>query len=343
MGKKVIFAVAGSGKTTYILEQLSLEKSSLVITYTLNNLKNLRDGVVKKFGFFPSNIKILSYFTFLYTFCYKPFLSLKFKAKGINFDKNPNQGAKQTETKYYFDYYGRIYSNRIAKFLESQNVLGDVNFRISKYFDNLFIDEVQDLAGQDFNFLESISKANIEMTFVGDFFQHTFDTSRDGNLNASLHDDYGKYKAHFTKMGIKVDVESLKKSYRCSPTICNFITENLGIEIFSNRSDDTKIHFVETPEQADEIFQDRSIVKLFYWKHHQYRCYSRNWGDCKGENKYDDVCVVMNKTTLDKFKKKNLNGLPPQTKNKFYVACSRARNDLYLVSDEFYEKYKVVS
>jgi DNA helicase II / ATP-dependent DNA helicase PcrA len=339
MDKKVIFAVAGSGKTTYIIDQLSLEKRSLVVTYTINNLKNLRDGIVKKFGYFPSNIRLHSYFTFIYTFCYRPFLSLKFVAKGINYDPNPYQFAKQTETRYFFDRYGRIYSNRIAKILELERVLRDVNSRLVKYFDDLFIDEIQDFAGHDFNFLKSISSANIDMTFVGDFYQHTFDTSRDGKVNENLHNDYNNYRALFANMGMAVDIESLKRSYRCSPTICNFITENIGIEIFSNRGDETKIHFLETPEKADEIFQNRSIVKLFYQEHYKYGCYSRNWGECKGENKYDDVCVVLNKTTLSKFKDK-LFELPSQTKNKLYVACTRAKNDLYFVSDCFYKKYK---
>lgn len=158
-------------------------------------------------------------------------------------------------------------------------------------------------------------------------------------MNASLHDDYDKYKDTFARMGITVDFESLKKSHRCSPTVCNFITDNLRIEIHSHRTDDTKIHFIETQEQADEIFRNRSIVKLFYQKHGAYGCYSRNWGASKGENRYDDVCVVLNKKTLDMFHDK-LHELNPVTKNKLYVACTRARNDLYFVSEHFYKKYR---
>ena len=35
MDKKVIFAVAGSGKTKYIVDELSLDKRSLIVTYTI--------------------------------------------------------------------------------------------------------------------------------------------------------------------------------------------------------------------------------------------------------------------------------------------------------------------
>lgn len=35
MDKKVIFAVAGSGKTTYIIDSLTQDKRSLIVTYTV--------------------------------------------------------------------------------------------------------------------------------------------------------------------------------------------------------------------------------------------------------------------------------------------------------------------
>jgi DNA helicase-2/ATP-dependent DNA helicase PcrA len=340
MDKKVIFAVAGSGKTTHIIDQLSLDKRSLVVTYTNSNLRTLRSGILEKFGFFPENIKLYSYFVFLYSFCYKPFLSLEFKASGITYEGNPYRFVKQIDRKYFFDSYGRMYGNRIAKFLDVQGVLGDVNLRLAKYFDCLFIDEVQDLAGHDFNLLKSISQADLSIVAVGDFFQHTFDTSRDGNVNANLHLDYEKYKNVFADMGFVVDIESLLVSHRCSPSVCKFILDSIGIEMHSARKEDTKLFFVESEGVADEIFQNGNIVKLFYQEYYKYECYSRNWGDCKGENGYGDVCVVLNKTTLDKFRKHRLDELPAQTKNKLYVACTRARGDLYLVSEDFYKKYK---
>lgn len=339
MDKRVIFAVAGAGKTTYILKQLNLEKRSLIITYTINNTNNLRDGILKMFHYFPSNITLMPYFTFLYSFCYKPFLSYKLKTKGITFDRNPHNYLKQKDPRYFIDSYGRVYSNRIAKLMELQGVSEDIKARLSKYFDNIFIDEVQDIAGHDFTFLTSISNSSNEILSVGDFYQHTFDTSRDGNVHCNLHEDYDKYKKAFQKMGVTVDCESLNKSYRCSPTICNFINEKLGIQIYSHNSDETKIHYITTATDADKIYHNPKIIKLFLKEHYRYRCFSRNWGDCKGEDRYGDVCVVLNKTTLKYFKKDKLKELNPQTRNKLYVACTRAKNDLYFVPDEFYKKY----
>lgn len=339
MDKRVILAVAGSGKTTYILNQLSLKKRSLVITYTNNNVRNLKNGIIEKFGYFHENITLLPYFSFLYSFCFKPFLLYKYKTKGINYNPNLNRYVKQTNPQYYIDKNKRVYSNRISKLIAQNGELENVNARLEKYYDNLFIDEIQDFAGNDFNFLRNIAKANLNVLFVGDFHQHTFDTSRNGSVNKTLHDCYDKYKEHFKRMGVEVDTISLDKSYRCSPSICKFITNNLKITISSHKKEQTIVKFIETEKEAIKIFNDKHIVKLFYQEHYRYNCFSRNWGDSKGENHYNDICVVLNKTTLKSYNA--LENLNPQTKNKFYVACSRANNNLYFVSDEFYKSFKL--
>ncbi len=89
MDKRVIFAVAGSGKTSHIINSIEIDSRVLLITYTDNNLANLKSRVIKKFGKIPSGVKIYSYFTFLYKFCVKPILGLENKEKGINWDVPP--------------------------------------------------------------------------------------------------------------------------------------------------------------------------------------------------------------------------------------------------------------
>jgi DNA helicase-2/ATP-dependent DNA helicase PcrA len=244
---------------------------------------------------------------------------------------------KRTNDNFYLDENKRLYKNRIAKFLERYEVLDDINLRIEKYFDCLYIDEIQDFAGHDFNFLKSITKANCEILFVGDFYQHTFNTSRDGTVNKKLFDNYDSYKKEFKKMDLEIDTKSLLKSRRCSITICDFITDNIGIDIEALDDRETIINIIDNQQDADDIINDNSIIKLFYEEHYKYNCRSENWGASKGMT-YDDVCVVLNKDALQKFEKQNLKSLAPTTKNKFYVACSRAKNNLYFVSDRFVRK-----
>lgn len=334
MDKRVIFAVAGSGKTTHLVNQLNENERFLLVTYTNNNVINLREGIIEKFGYFPENIRLYSYYSFLYGFCYKPFLHDKLGTKGINYKPNLNRYAKSDKREYYIDKNNRLYSSRISKLIIKLELCEDVSKRISKYFDHLFIDEIQDFGGHDFNLLKKLAESEVSMKFVGDFFQHTFDTSRDGRTNSNLHKDFDKYRKEFESMGLTIDDTTLSKSYRCSPTICQYIADNLGIEIESHNSVGTTVENIEDTSRIKEIVADDFIVKLFFKEHYKFSCHSRNWGDSKGENQYHDVCVVLNKTTMKLFEKGKLDELKPTTKNKLYVAISRARNNLYLIEED---------
>lgn len=340
MDKRVILAVAGSGKTTYIVNALNPDTKSLLITYTNNNYKNLRTKILRKFGYFPENISLYSYFDFLYNFCFKPFLWLDTGARGINWKIPPpwTRNILRNKRGYYFDIHNKLYYNRIARLLEAKDVLALINQRIEKYYDNMFIDEIQDFAGYDFNLLQSIAKSKLNLLFVGDFYQHTFDTSRDGNINKNLHNELKTFIGKLQQIGLMVDCDTLNKSYRCSPTVCHFISQGFGIEMDSHKIEETKIHVVGTKSDADQILKCNKIIKLFYQEHYKYGCFSRNWGESKGEDHYIDVCVVLNKNTFQKYRENRLRELKPQTRNKLYVACSRARNDLYFVSEEMYQK-----
>ena len=77
--------------------------------------------------------------------------------------------------------------------MEKAKTIEDIRSRIETYFDEFIIDEIQDIAGRDFHLLEALMSTNVNMLFVGDFYQHTFDTSRDGNVNQSLFDDKATY------------------------------------------------------------------------------------------------------------------------------------------------------
>lgn len=106
---------------------------------------------------------------------------------------------KRDNMAYYATTSGSVYHNRLAKLLETVDAIPDVMTRMERFYDEFYVDEVQDLAGHDFNLLMALAKAKVEMLFVGDFYQHTFDTSRDGNVNSSLHADIEKYENSFKR------------------------------------------------------------------------------------------------------------------------------------------------
>lgn len=334
MDKRVIFAVAGSGKTTHIVDSLSDDKRFLIITYTISNYKNLSRKIAKKYGgAWPDNVTLMTYFQFLFRFCYKPFLADKVKAHGIRYEQKPALYVKQSDRRYYLSSAGYFYSNRLSLFLEKENVVDEIKGRIEKYFDVFVIDEIQDIAGRDFNFLKVLMETSVNMLFVGDFFQHTFDTSRDGNVNQSLFNNREAYEAHFIRKGFTSDTTTLLKSWRCGKKICEFVSTKLGISISSNKdeTDTSDIFFISSSDEAKTILADPNIVKLHYKECDKFGFGHRNWGDTKGEDSHENVCVMLNKTTADLHKKGKLCQLTPSTRNKLYVAITRAHGNVYLV------------
>lgn len=336
MDKKVMFAVAGAGKTTYIINQLSTAKHSLIITYTNANYKSLFRKICDRFnGKWPDNVTLITYFSFLYKFCYKPFLADKVRAKGIVFENNINRFVKKTEDTYYLTPSRYFYSNRLALFLEQSGTIHEIKERLETYFDEFIIDEIQDIAGRDFMLLEELMNANLNMLFVGDFCQHTFDTSRDGSVNKNLFNDRNKYEEHFTTKGFASDTTTLLNSWRCSGNVCSYIKQHIGIAMASNRlsTEDTEIYFVSQQNQIKKILADDSIIKLHYQNGAKFGHGHKNWGETKGEDNYQDVCVLLNKTTAVQFSKGKLCELPQSTKNKLYVAITRARGNVYFINE----------
>lgn len=334
MDKSVVFAVAGSGKTTRLVTALDETRRFLLVTYTEANHENLCAKVIERFGYLPPNIATYTYFSFLHSFCYRPFLRSQKDTRGITFNAPARFPAYSlTDDRRYMSPNRWLYANRLAKFIEQAGLIGAVVARIEKYFDVFFVDEVQDFGGHDFNFLLAISAAQVNMSFVGDFYQHTFDTSRDGNVNANLHDNYDAYKKKFERARLKVDTDSLKRSRRCSKSVCDFISERIGIDIQAHDERTSAVRFQDDPAAVAAIFRDPGTVKLFYKEHHKYGCYSQNWGASKGMDRFEDVCVVLNPGNVRAWKAGSFCNINPETRNKLYVACSRARGNLTFVPE----------
>ena len=215
MDKKIILSVAGSWKTTYLLNDLDEEKRSLIITYTIANTQNIQKWILKKFWYFPNNIKLVSFFTFLYSFCFRPYFLKDSESKWISFIPPPDftKYKKRTDKDFYISENDKIYHNRISEYIINNWWVELIKNRLERYYDKLYIDEVQDIGWFDFALLEKLVKANIDHLYVWDFFQHTFDTSRDGIKNKNLYENNPKYIATCKKMWLTVDTTTLINSH----------------------------------------------------------------------------------------------------------------------------------
>lgn len=341
MDKKLVLAVAGSGKTTEIIDKINYNDRTIIITYTDNNFNNIRNKIIKKFNEIPPNVRIYTYFTFLYNFCFAP-LKKDVYVRGLDFNQVKNHFLQSRKLSYYMDIKTRkMYHSRLAK-LCNERMLGNIINRIEKYFDNIYIDEIQDFSGNDFNFILNIIKCRCNCFLVGDFYQHTYDTSRDGSVNKNLYNDYSKYIKKFKSAihNLVIDNTCFSKSKRCSKEVCDFINERIGISIESYFNNSSNVLEITDLEEVDAVVKNNNIIKLFYQNSKKYNIDSAdNWGDSKGET-FVDVCVVLNPNTYDFYKKNELMKLPPITKNKLYVACSRPTQNLYLVNENLMKKYQ---
>lgn len=337
MDKKLIMAVAGAGKTTYLIDQLNEDKNFLIITYTKNNYESLREAVIRKFNYIPSNIKIYTYFTFLYNFCFRPF-EKNTNSKGLEYGLIAERRANSSELMYYMNRYTmKMYAPRLSKLCKN-SINDKVKSRIEKYFNFLFIDEIQDFAGNDFNFILELTKCNLNILYVGDFYQHTFDTSRDGNTNVNLFEDYNKYINKIKGEELQVDSTTLIKSRRCTKNVCNFVRDKLNINIYSYEQRESTVKEITDKSEIDKIMRDDKIVKLFYQNSRKFIGNTENWGNSKGKT-YDNVCVILNPNSYKLFKQEQLDSMAPSTKNKFYVACTRSRNNLFFIQEKDIKQY----
>ena len=334
-----MLAVAGAGKTTYLVNRLNEDERFLIVTYTVNNVSNLRLKIIRRFGYFPSNITLLSYYAFLYHFCFLPFTKMIVRPMGIYWQQPDIRTLKMKRNNraFYMTKDGRLYHNRIAK-LCHEYWLPHIKQRIEKYFDHFYFDEAQDLGGHDFDFIHALLPLNVETLLLGDFFQHTFETSADGNVRSSLYDDYKKY--HKIWSNVRIDVATLSKSYRCTKQVCDFVQGSIGIAIESQSSDESQVIFIDKQEDADAVLQDDKIMKLVIQENYKYSFNAMNWGASKGMDDFEDVCVVLYQKAYKHYCANTLAQLPAYSRNKLYVACTRAHRHLYIMSDKYAKAYK---
>jgi DNA helicase-2/ATP-dependent DNA helicase PcrA len=340
--KRVVFAVAGSGKTTRLVSELDLAKRVLLITYTESNCEEIRRRVLVRFGHFPDNITVCTYFTFLNSFCYRPLLLMTMQTTGISFERPSEYSSLQKlqSRDRYVTKTGRIYHARMAKVLDVHGRIPALQRRLERYYDKLCVDEVQDFGGHDFNLLKQIAQANVEVLLVGDFYQHTYSTSADGAVNKGLHDSYDRFKDALRTVGLVVDTTSLMTSHRCSATVCSFIRDKIGVGIYPHSERATQVSVVSELSRAAELHAASGTIKLFYQEHGRYGCYSQTWGDSKGRDDYQDVCVVLNAESWKRFSAGTLSELAATSRNKLYVACSRARGDLHVMPETLLRVFK---
>ncbi len=349
---KLIIAAAGSGKTTLLVnEGLNPTNGNVLITtYTEANGVEIRKKIVEKNKFIPSHLKVQTWFSFLLEHGVRPYQGYFFEndIKGMNFVNNQSvRYSKESETeKHYFDEQRKIYSDKISKFLIKCNEKsgGKIIDRLHRIYPNIFIDEIQDLAGYDLDFLKLIFNSNIDVLLVGDPRQGTYSTS-----NIAKNKKYKKSSiVHFfedTSIAINKDESSLTTNYRSIPAICD-LSNCLFPQHLKTKPGNTE----KTGHDGIFLVRPRNVDNyLFEYKPMQLRDKKNkvienshpvmNFGESKGLS-FDRVLIYPTEP-IKKWLKDNNSNLAATSRSKLYVAITRARFSVAFVYD--YKDDEIIS
>ena len=249
---KLIIAAAGSGKTTYLINEAMRFKDDkiLITTYTEANEDEIKKKIFKKHKSIPSNITIQTWFSFLIQHGVKPYqgtfneLMFSNDVRGLDLVSQKSAGkfgrdgkliishghplywGEDEFQKHYFNSKWKIYSDKLSKFVFHSDASsnGEVISRISRIYSHIYIDEVQDLAGYDLEVLKLLFKSNSKITLVGDPRQVTYLTH-----NEAKNDKYsdGKIKNYLedkckSLINGNIDETTLSVSHRNNKEICDY-------------------------------------------------------------------------------------------------------------------------
>lgn len=179
---RAIIAVAGSGKTTWLVRQaLSCppQQKVLITTFTNENVSTIQSYFFRECGFVPENVTILPWYTFQLTHLVRPYRApfLKCRPDSLDFNVRAPRYAKKRTSAFYMC-GNAVYKDRLAD-LVYETISADRRpiIRLKKIFDKIFIDEAQDIAGWDLDTTKLLIESGLEITLLGDPRQRTFSTT----------------------------------------------------------------------------------------------------------------------------------------------------------------------
>lgn len=188
MANELSLAVAGSGKTRSLVHyctSLPNERRVAVTTFTQANQAVLSSRLAYAAGD-HADIQVMGWFAFLLRHFARPFLPFKFPRRrvlGFNFEGHPHRMAKGRSR--FLDSRDFAYACELGRL--ALELIGESNGalmrRLECIYDELLIDEVQDLSAHDWDILDSLLQSSIRIKMVGDFRQAVLATNPRSSKN----------------------------------------------------------------------------------------------------------------------------------------------------------------
>jgi DNA helicase II / ATP-dependent DNA helicase PcrA len=344
MKNRIIIAAAGSGKTTRLVtEALSRPGSKILIaTYTETNEAEIEKKFFEINGCVPSNVTLSGWFAFLLQHGVRPYQGCvtENRIAGLHF----NQGisapyTKETTLDHYLDRHNQIYRDKVSKFaLKCEEFSkGRVIHRIANIFDEIFIDEVQDIAGYDLDLIELFMDSAVSVLLVGDPRQGTYSTSDSKKYAKFKKSGIIDYFRHLvaTRNDALIDDTSLSVNHRCNLELCEF-----SDTLFPNFPRVTSSNLRTTGHDGIFVVREHDIDAYLHGFGPMQLRYSRttavsenatvmNFGESKGLT-FERVLIYPT-TDIAKWLKNRATVLNATTRAKYYVALTRARSSVGIV------------
>lgn len=333
---KLVIASAGSGKTTLLVDE-ALSRSDnrvAILTYTNNNINEIKKKFCEKHGGVPNRVDAMTWFSFLLSEGTRPYqrsVYNKRRVKTIYFPKgrSPYYENYSDTGKYYFRDGDEIYSDKMSRFVIDceKNSNGLVTKRLSEIYDEIFIDEFQDLSGYDLDLLEVFLRSGIRIVIVGDPRQCTYTT----NNSAKNHQYHGVKVLNLVRKweaSNLCQIKNLAISHRCNQKICDFADmlwpDMKKTKSLNNTATEHDGIFVVSEDNVGEYFKRFSPAILRYNRRTNTYGYSAlNFGNAKGLE-FDRVLIIPHGPIKKYLKSGDVNDVKGSL-SKFYVAITRAK------------------
>lgn len=227
MGNHLTLAVAGSGKTRGIVEYcagLPADRRALVLTYTQANQAELRRRLATRAGDHPV-IEVMGWYAFLLRHFARPFLPFLFPGKrilGFNFEGRPHRMARGLNR--FLDASGAAYASELGRLAyELIDASGGALLRrLQCIFEEILIDEVQDLSSHDWEIIDVLLSSKVDVYMVGDIRQAILATNPRSSKNKryAYADSIHWFRGREAK-GI-LEISESFETWRCRPEIAAF-------------------------------------------------------------------------------------------------------------------------
>lgn len=179
-----IVAVAGSGKTETISKRIADEESRKRILFLTYTVRNQAEGAVRIARYAESGdpVSSMGWMAFLLNEIVRPYLPLVFpevNLRGLALEPLPPNIMRRKGSSRYFTSNGDARSQLLPTLAAKvvKETRGKPIARISNIYASIYLDEVQDLCGNDFYILEEVLKGDMKVVLVGDPRQAVIRTS----------------------------------------------------------------------------------------------------------------------------------------------------------------------